>query len=502
VTRLRNNIIANFGGRSWSIVMGLVFVPVYIHILGIEAYGLIGFFLSVQAFFFILDMGLSATLSRELARDTHAGADADDKRDLVRTLEWLYWPAAVVIAIGVFAISEPIAANWLKPVSLSVDRTAHAIVLMGLAAALQWPSGFYSGGFSGLERQVLLNGLGALFATLRNLGAVGVILYVSPTIEAFLWWQVAVNGFQTATYGLVLWQLLPAGKRLPAFRRTRLRELFAFALGMTGIAALGFFLRQSDKVILSTLLPLNEFGYYTLAATVATSLSAVIQPFFNALYPRYSGLVATGNQRKLTLLYHQSNQLLVVLVASIASVLAIFAVDILRLWTHNPVLAARSGGILTVLAIGTSLNGFLNLPYALQLAYGRTRLALYQNILAVVIVVPLTWFLAMRFGGIGAASVWLALNLSYISIGIPLMHRKLLPDEMKPWYRYDVLPPTLAAVAVTAVARIIMPTSPDGLAGVAALSLVGLTALAAAACASSFGLQLIKKYTYGINGTE
>jgi O-antigen/teichoic acid export membrane protein len=502
VTRLRNNIIANFGGRFWSIVMGLVFVPVYIHILGIEAYGLIGFFLSVQAFFFILDMGLSATLSRELARDTHAGADADDKRDLVRTLEWLYWPAAVVIAVGVFAISDPIAASWLEPVSLSVERTAHAIVLMGLAAALQWPSGFYSGGFSGLERQVLLNGLGALFATLRNLGAVGVMFYVSPTIEAFLWWQIAVSGFQTVTLGLVLWQLLPPGTRSPAFRRARLRELFAFALGMTGIAALGFFLRQTDKIILSTLLPLDEFGYYTLAATVATSLSAVIQPFFNALYPRYSGLVATGNQRNLTLLYHQSNQLLVALVASIASVLAFFAVDILRLWTRDPVLAAKSGGILAVLTIGTSLNGFMNLPYALQLAYGRTRFALYQNMLAVVIVVPATWFLALQFGGVGAAFVWLALNLSYMSIGIPLMHRNLLPDEMKPWYRNDVLPPALAAIAVATVARIIMPTSLDGLAGVATLSLVGLTALAAATCASSFGRQLIRKYACGIDGTE
>lgn len=473
--------------------MGVAFVPFYIHILGIEAYGLIGFFLTLQAFFFILDMGLSATLSRELARDTHAGADADDKRDLVRTLEWLYWPVAVLIALGVFAISGPIATNWLKPIALSVDRTAHAIALMGLAAALQWPYGFYSGGFSGLERQVVSNSLGAFFATLRNLGAVGVIVYFSPTIEAFLWWQVVVSGLQTLTFGLVLWRLLPPGRRTPAFSRARLRELFAFTLGMTGIGALSFLLRQSDKIILSTLLPLNEFGYYTLAASVAIALSSVIQPFFNALYPRYSGLVATGNQDKLTLLYHQSNQLLIVLVVSVGSVLAFFATDVLRLWTHDPALAAKSGRILTILAIGTALNGLMNLPYALQLAHGWTRLALYQNIAAVVIVVPATWWLAERFGGIGAASVWVALNLSYISIGIPLMHRKLIPNEMWRWYRQDLLPPILAAMIVTAIARFVMPIAPDGLAGVAAIGLIGLITLAAATRVSALGYIYFKQ---------
>jgi len=374
-----------------------------------------------------------------------------------------------------------------------VDRTAHAIVLMGLAAAAQWPCGFYSGGFSGLERQVVLNGLAVVFATVRNVGAVAVIIYVSPTIEAFLWWQVIISACQTLAFGYMLWQLLPSGKRSPMFRPSRLREVFAFTLGMTGIAALSFLLRQSDKVILSTLLPLNEFGYYTLAATVATALSGVIQPFFNALFPRYSGLVASGDEKKLTLLYHQSNQLLAVLVVSIAAVLAFFAVDILRLWTHEPALATKSGAILTILCIGTALNGLMNLPYALQLAYGWTRLALYQNIVSVTIVVPATWWLAERFGGIGPAFVWLALNLSYVLIGIPLMHRKVLPNEMGNWYRRDLLPPILAATAVAAIARSVMPIAPDGLVGLGALGLIGLLTLVAAASFSPSTYPYVKR---------
>lgn len=484
-------------------LMSLAFVPVYIHVLSIEAYGLIGFFLSLQAFFLILDMGLAATINRELARGTHVGVDADSKRDLVRTLEWVYWPTGLLIAVGVFVLSEPIASHWLKPVSLSRDQTAHAITLMGLAAAMQWPFGLYAGGLRGLERQVALNGLNAFFATLRSAGAVGIILYCSPTLGAFLWWQVAVGALQTLASGGLLWRFLPAGTRAALFKRECLIEQRAFALGMTGIVAVSFLLTQSDRIILSTLLPLNEFGYYTLAATIAAAMSTVVGPFFNALYPRFSGLVAVGDEEKLVALYHQSNQLLAVIVASVAAVLTFFSYDILRLWTHSEQLAEQSSPILSVLVVGTALNGLMNLPYALQLAYGWTKLAFYQNLVAVLFVVPSIWWLGHRFGGIGAATVWVALNLSYALISIPLMHRQLLRKEMSAWYWRDVLPPTFAAVAATGTLRLSMPTIPNGLHGIITIAATGIATLGISSLTVPvtrfFAYDILKKMTAHIS---
>ena len=46
---LKWNAIANFIGQSWSAVVALLFVPVYIDYLGVEAYGLIGIFALLQA---------------------------------------------------------------------------------------------------------------------------------------------------------------------------------------------------------------------------------------------------------------------------------------------------------------------------------------------------------------------------------------------------------------------------------------------------------------------
>ena len=61
---IKQNIIANFGGKAWQALMSLAFVPLYIKFMGIESYGLVGIFTSLLALFGLLDMGLSTTLNR------------------------------------------------------------------------------------------------------------------------------------------------------------------------------------------------------------------------------------------------------------------------------------------------------------------------------------------------------------------------------------------------------------------------------------------------------
>jgi len=41
--------MANFAGTGWAALMQIVCIPLYIKFMGIEAYGLIGFYLVLQA---------------------------------------------------------------------------------------------------------------------------------------------------------------------------------------------------------------------------------------------------------------------------------------------------------------------------------------------------------------------------------------------------------------------------------------------------------------------
>lgn len=492
MARLRHNVVANFIGQVWTALIGVLFMPVYVRLLGMEAYGLIGVYISLQAMLFVLDLGLSATLNRELARHARTGTDAGSVHDLVRTLEWMFWPLCVAVALLMVPASTAFATHWLQSVTFSQERVAHALMVMGFAIAAQWPSSFYAGGLAGLERQVSLNFANIVFATLRWVAVIPVLLWAEATIEVYLYWQVMVSVVQTIAMRMLLSHALPNRVRPARFRVETLRAVRSFALGMFCIAVVAFVLIQVDRIVLSRVLPLDQFGQYVLVATVAATLSRVFSPFFAALYPRYSSLVAAGEQGALVVLYHRSNQWLAIVVASVASVMGFFGEDVLRLWTHDPALAARGAPILAVLVFGTALNGLMNLPYALQLAHGWTRLTLYQNLVAVLIVVPATWWLARVYGAFGAASMWAVLNLGYVTIAVPLMHRRLLRGEMVSWYRHDILPAALAAVVGAFVMRKVFPTLPDNAMGLAMLAVAGALVLCATALSSSEARHLLR----------
>jgi len=273
----------------------------------------------------------------------------------------------------------------------------------------------------------------------------------------------------------VLWRALPRGQR-PHIRASLLRGIWRFAAGMSGTSVLILALTQTDKLILSNLLSLRFFAYYSLAALAAGSLGYLFLPIFQAAFPRFSALVADDDEAGLIQIYHLMAQAVAVLIVPAALVGATFSRRILEIWTGSPVTAGHTHTLMTLLLLGTALNGLMTPPYALSLAYGWTRWPFYLNLVALAIFLPALVLSALRYGGVGAAGVWLALNAGYVLIGVHTLHHRLLRSEKLRWYTHDVAIPAIAALAVVGAARILLPR---GLGVAATLLLLGLTLLLA-----------------------
>lgn len=451
---VRRNIVANFFGSAWQTLVSLIFIPFYIKILGIESWGLIGFFFTLQGVLTLLDMGLSATLNREMARLSVLAGKENEMRNLVRTLEVIYWCVAVFVALGVLFLSQYIAHNWVRPGQLSLVSIEQSCVMMGFIIALQMPAGFYSGGLMGLQQQVLVNVINSLLATLRAGGAILVLLLISPTIQAYFLWQFIAAILSVSFFAYFLWKKLPKSIDNAVFRVDILSGVWRFTVGMSGISILAVILTQIDKVILSKMLSLEAFGYYTLATMVSMSLAKIFTPVFYSVYPKITQLVALNDKASLVRFYHKSCQFISVLVVPVAAILTLFSYEVMLFWTHSPQMADQTHILVSILVCGSALNGLMNPPYALQLAFGWTRLSVIKNFLAVVIVVPGVIFMAGRYGAVGAAYVWLFLNIGYVLLEIPIMHLKLLRTEKWRWYIADVGRPLLAGLVVVVLGRL------------------------------------------------
>jgi len=480
VISTRNNVLANFFGAGWLALMSLAFIPFYIKLMGVEAYGIIGIFISLQAVFAVLDLGLSQSLGREMARLSVLPDGQVQMANTARTLEVVYCSVALFVGLLVALLSHYLAFYWLNPEGISRESLRTALCVMAFVVALRWPLNLYTGGMNGLQRQVSLNIILIVFSTLQSIGALLVLWLLSPTVHAFLAWQGFIALVQLLVFRTLFWRLL--SYKSPKFSMDVLRGVWDFAFGMTGIALLATLLTQIDKILLSKMLDLKAFGYYVFASAVAAVVFRFVTPVFTAYLPRFTQLVSLEDEPALVEEYHYASQIVALVVIPVTCVAAMFSKEILLVWTSDLQLVDNAWLLVSVLAIGNAINGLMNIPYALQLAHGWTRFAMYINAVAVFILGPMIYFACLRWGSVGAASVWIALNSSYALIGIQIMHKKFLIGEKWRWYRESLLLPAVTGWAVVLLlGKLLIFSQADRFLNVGLLSFVSLICLCSVA---------------------
>jgi len=455
VSVLKKNIIANLAGSFWQSLLGLAAIPFYIKFLGIESWGLVGLLNSLQVVFSVFDMGISSTVNREMARLSVHPGKKQEMCNLVHTAGILYWGIALTVGGLAVFLAVFMSHHWINPEG-SLPRTTieQAMLIMGVLIALRMPIGLYSGALMGLQKQVLLNGINMLVSMFGAVSSILVIWLVFPTVQAFLLWQIVIIVITILLQAYFVRREFADQRGRSQFQIHLFKGIWRFAAGISGISILGIILSQLDKIILSKMLPLDMFGYYMLAVTVAMSLTRFFTPMFNSMYPKFTQLASIDDQDGLIQLYHKSCQFMSVLIMPVAVIIALFSYEIILLWTQNPTTAKNTHLLVSILISGSAINGLMNLPYAMQLAFGWTRLPLFENIIAVILLVPLIVYLTMRYGAIGAAVAWLVLNVGFILFVIPIMHRRLLRTEKWQWYCQDISLPLVTCLLVAGIGRI------------------------------------------------
>jgi len=449
---IRWNILSSFAGNGLAVVLFFLSVPAFLSYLGVEAYGLVGFFVSFQAALSVLDLGLAVTLTRELAVRAADPQRTAEIRDLVRTVEAVQWAVALIVGGAIFFLS-PLLAGYANPDGLSSSVLAECFAIMSVALAFQFPIGLYSGGLFGLQRQVLFNTVNVFFAVFRNLGAIAALHFVSSTPQMFFVWQAVSSALHAAVLAVCVWRSMPGGAGTPAVRIALLKDIWRFASGLGAISILSVLITQIDKLLLIRLLPLEIFGYYAIAGVVSGGVHRLIQPIFQAYLPRLSQIAGMPDKEQLVRTYHQGCQLIAVAVLPFCIVCIFFSWEILLLWQRDQTIADNSYFLLSLLAAGGALNALLFVPYALQLAHGWTKLNLVSLTLAVCLSVPAIIVLTAYFGAAGAAAVWIIFNAVFILVLIPIMHSRLVQTEKWKWYLNDLLIPLAAVTAVAMACR-------------------------------------------------
>jgi O-antigen/teichoic acid export membrane protein len=430
------NILSNIIGGGWSMLLSLLAIPIQLRILGAEAYGLIGFVVSFQVILVIFDLGLTTTITREVA------IDQDPQRtfsqSLIQTSSTIYWIASLILAFALILSADWIALHWLNAQSLSLNFIAHILRLLSLYIVFIWPLNIYISTLAGLQRFEILNTLKFLNASFTQVGGI-IVLLVTHQLEPFVLWLVFNAFVFLLAHIWVCRQLLPSLSLKPFVSREVIKKVWRFSLDMNLISTLAIIYIQSDRLLISALLPLQNLGYYNAAYNIGRQIST-IQEFLNgAIMPTLSTKAQQNPLKELEKFYVQYAQMLVYILVPPACLMIFFAYPLLELWAGSHI-ADNSAIALSILATGFLLNGSLTTNYTLAVATGHSRLILWTNIAIFLVYIPGIVFLITSYGIIGAAIAWLLLNLYYLVVLMPLTQRYILNSTMRLWITQILLP--------------------------------------------------------------
>lgn len=395
----------------------------YLQHLSHDAFGLIGFFTVFQTWLRLLDVGITPTLSREVAHVRGSTDDYHYLRKLVRSLELFFIIVGVLVFIVISTHSRYISTSWLHIGSLDADSVSVCIALMGLMFALRWVSDLYGGGLRGFERQVLYNNLSIIQTTLQFIGGLLFICYVSTNIMYYFVYQTIIAILYLVCIAIAFYKILPSSFSVGLrFDFKIIRKVLPFALGIAYSTTVWIIVTQSDKLVFSHVLPLSEYGYLSLLIVISGAVTILSSPISIAIQPRMTMLLAQQNVKGMESLYLKSSLISITFLSAVVTCVLMYSHQLLQSWTGSMEIANWGSNILNIYVLSASIICIISFQYFLQYAYGKLKLHNTYNTISLVFFAPIVIYTAYNYGVYTTALLWLGYAIVGLIIWMPIVH--------------------------------------------------------------------------------
>ena len=453
------SVLINYASRGWAALLAIAFVPIFIKLLGIEGYALVGLYISLSSLMVFANIGLNATVLRELARYSGGALSGQEAKDLVFSAASLF-AGMLLVFIALAYLTIPIVFyDWAASSALEHSQVILSIKLAFVALALRAVGALYRNGLIGLDKHIAANIIDIISITVRYIGVTILLVFYKNDIVFFFIAQVIICLGEIISYRVALLVNLPITERNARWQMRLLIKNWRYSIGVAGLGCLTALLLQVDKLILTKMVSLEQFGYYSVAFTVATALSALSYPVVVTWQPKLARLHAEKNFFQLNVMYKYGCRLLVLVTVPASLVLCAFANELLYLWQQSEDVIQNSSLTMSLLVLAQMMLALTYMTQVLQMAYGWTRLLVISQALALLVLVPALVIMSSYWGIVGAASAVLLVLSLYSVIITYRANTRLVPDMAVKWLMNYIAPSIVAILTVIAATKFVFAGS-------------------------------------------
>jgi len=375
---LRRNVLANYSATAWLGAVTLVSTPLYLRWLDHAQWGLIAACVTVQSMLVLLDIGMTQSMPRAFARVARDPATLDRA---FRAHARLYVGLASIVFVVGQVVAPFIARGWLARRGVDPEQGEWALRLLLVQFLFQFSNNAHVGFWLGTERQVQASVRQCVFMTLRHGSALAVIGSGHPSAIAYL----APFAFWAAVECLAnrhsVMRMLPPARAGAGPSFDELGAVLRSASVLTLAVGVGMVVSQADRLLLSTVLTIDDFGRYAASAALGIAFLQLQYPLVRAFMPRMVAVQA-GDPAAATAL--QRPMAIALLLGCIlpCALAGAFAGPLLHAWTGDATMAVDGRFVLQAILAAVALNGAYSVVYPLMLASGSDRAVLAINLVS------------------------------------------------------------------------------------------------------------------------
>jgi O-antigen/teichoic acid export membrane protein len=347
------NALSNY---AYVLVMGvalLAFTPIYVRTLGASEWGLVALCMTLQAFFQLLDLGMSQVMPREVAQNP-SGA-----RRVFRIFLAAYGGLAVLVGIGGQFLAGSVAQGLGTPENAADLEQAFRLVMLQFMC--QFSNNAAIGYWNGLEQQHRANVRLAGFGLAKHCGALAAVTLVEPSVLAYMTPFAAVAAVECATNLGTVWRAPTTASASVQPKEGAVRttaQMLRSAAGFSAAVLVGMLTTQIDRFYLARSVSTEAFGAYVVAANLALAMMQLVSPLQRAFTPRVMAGGAEGRRALRRLL-----KMLLLVAVLPCLLLATFAEPLFKLWLGNPTVAEIGYPAFRWIVVAVAMNAIYSAAY-------------------------------------------------------------------------------------------------------------------------------------------
>lgn len=399
---LARNTVWNLLGQLLPMVVAVFTIPVLVHGLGVDRFGILSLAWIVIGYFSLFDLGIGRALTKLIS----------DKLGLdeAHTVPPLAWTSlALMFLLGLVGTAVMLGLSpWLVQSALKVPiglraESLHSFYWLAVSIPIVTLTAGLRGILDALQRFRIANLIRIPMSVFSFAGPL-LVLPFSHSLTPVIVVLVAGRMIGCVAHAWACFRAFPALRAGLTLDRSMVMPVLRFGGWMTISNIIGPLMTYLDRFLIGGLLSVSAVAYYTAPYDAVSRLLMIPASASGVLFPAFAFSLHQAPGRT-ELLLSRGTRFVFGAMLPFVLLIAAFAPEGLRLWLGQA-FADNGTAVLRWLAVGVLVNSLAHVPFALIQSAGRPDLTAKLHLLELPIYLTALWVLTVRFGIEGAAIAW------------------------------------------------------------------------------------------------